>query len=296
MYILQLTGGLMTYPPLWLEGLPFEPERDLILIMPRNLRIVSSGIKPSSRWLPVWESTMQRPTPFAVRSSMKLGQRSDLVKSKPTFSLYTKAFPPRIVLRVEKKLNVIEQPMTPAPAVVSKNDVLYFNVIPRDGIYEIDMLNLVPNVNSIYNVSNKKAKHNLDSTNLWHCRLAHISKKRIEKLQHDGILNSKDDESFDQCVSCLSGYPKETMGYYFYFPPEYKIVVTRYVEFFEKNLISQKASGRTVELEEIQEDTLPSKNTSEHLVEAKSLEPQEDVVPIRRSKRTHRAPERLCLN
>ncbi|GJW14641.1 retrotransposon protein, putative, ty1-copia subclass [Tanacetum coccineum] len=36
---------------------------------------------------------------------------------------------------------------------VSKNDVLYFNAIPRDGIYEIDMLNLVPNLNSIYNVS-----------------------------------------------------------------------------------------------------------------------------------------------
>ncbi|GJY47242.1 hypothetical protein Tco_0436305 [Tanacetum coccineum] len=36
---------------------------------------------------------------------------------------------------------------------VSKNYVLYFNAIPSDGIYEIDMLNLVPNVNSIYNDS-----------------------------------------------------------------------------------------------------------------------------------------------
>ncbi|GJX19695.1 hypothetical protein Tco_0222372 [Tanacetum coccineum] len=62
---------------------------------------------------------------------------------------------------------------------VSKNDVLYFIAIQRDGIYEIDMLNLVPNVNSIYNVSNKRAKHNLDFTYLWHCRLAHISKKHI---------------------------------------------------------------------------------------------------------------------
>ncbi|GKA13069.1 retrotransposon protein, putative, ty1-copia subclass, partial [Tanacetum coccineum] len=87
----------------------------------------------------------------------------------------------------------------------SKNDVLYFNAIPRDGIYEIDMLNLVPNVNYIYNVSNKREKHNLDSTYLWHCRLAHISKKRIEKLQHDGLLKSTDDESFDRCISYLSG-------------------------------------------------------------------------------------------
>ncbi|GKF15881.1 retrotransposon protein, putative, ty1-copia subclass, partial [Tanacetum coccineum] len=89
--------------------------------------------------------------------------------------------------------------------VVSKNDVLYFNAIPSNGIYEIDMYNLVPNVNSIYNVSNKKVKHNLDSTYLWHCRLAHISMKHIEKLQHDGLLKSTDDVSFDQCMSCLSG-------------------------------------------------------------------------------------------
>ncbi|GKB09994.1 retrotransposon protein, putative, ty1-copia subclass [Tanacetum coccineum] len=51
----------------------------------------------------------------------------------------------------------------------------------------------------------RRAKHNLDFTYLWHCRLAHISKKRIEKLQQEGLLKSTDDESFDQCVSCLSG-------------------------------------------------------------------------------------------
>ncbi|GJX40230.1 putative RNA-directed DNA polymerase [Tanacetum coccineum] len=88
---------------------------------------------------------------------------------------------------------------------VSKNNVHYFNDIPSNGIYEIDMHNLVPNVNYIYNVSTKRAKHNLDSTYLWHCHLAHISKKRIEKLQQKGLLKSTDDESFGQCVSCLSG-------------------------------------------------------------------------------------------
>ncbi|GJW22642.1 retrotransposon protein, putative, ty1-copia subclass [Tanacetum coccineum] len=44
-----------------------------------------------------------------------------------------------------------------------------------------------------------------DSSLLWHCRLGHISKKRIEKLQHDGLLNSIDIESLGKCVSCLSG-------------------------------------------------------------------------------------------
>ncbi|GJV25164.1 hypothetical protein Tco_1377859 [Tanacetum coccineum] len=70
------------------------------------------------------------------------------------------------------------------------------------------------------------------------------------------------------------------MGCYFYILPKNKIVVARYVEFLEKNLISQEASGRTVELEEIQnEDTSPSKNTSKHLVQVESFEPlQEDVA------------------
>ncbi|GJU87402.1 retrotransposon protein, putative, ty1-copia subclass [Tanacetum coccineum] len=85
------------------------------------------------------------------------------------------------------------------------NNMFCFNVIPCNGIYEIDMHDLVQNDNSIYNVSTKRVKHNLDSTYLWHCRLAHISKKHIEKLQQEGLLKSTDDESFDQCVSCLSG-------------------------------------------------------------------------------------------
>ncbi|GKB98037.1 retrotransposon protein, putative, ty1-copia subclass [Tanacetum coccineum] len=100
-------------------------------------------------------------------------------------------------------------------------------------------------------------------------------------------------------VKCIFvRYPKETMGYYFYFPPENKIVVARYTEFLEKNLLSQEISGRAKELEEIQdEDTSPSENTSEIPIEVKGFEPpQEEVVPIRRSTRTHRAPDRLCLN
>nr|GFB58469.1 hypothetical protein [Tanacetum cinerariifolium] len=40
---------------------------------------------------------------------------------------------------------------------------------------------------------------------LWHCRLGHISKKRIEKLQHEGLLNSSDFTVFEKCVSCMSG-------------------------------------------------------------------------------------------
>ncbi|GKC60421.1 hypothetical protein Tco_1088019, partial [Tanacetum coccineum] len=100
-------------------------------------------------------------------------------------------------------------------------------------------------------------------------------------------------------VKCIFiGYPKETMGYYFYFLPENKIVVARYAEFLEKNLISQEVSSRVVELEKIKdEDTLPFKYTSKIPIQVEGFElPQEEVVLVRRSARTHRAPNYLCLN
>ncbi|GJY99250.1 retrotransposon protein, putative, ty1-copia subclass [Tanacetum coccineum] len=88
---------------------------------------------------------------------------------------------------------------------VSRNNLIYSNAIPQDDIYEINLSSSNTNDSSMYAVSNKRAKLNLDSTLLWHCRLGHISKKRIEKLQHDGLLDSTDIKSFEKCVSCMSG-------------------------------------------------------------------------------------------
>ncbi|GJR07021.1 retrotransposon protein, putative, ty1-copia subclass [Tanacetum coccineum] len=88
---------------------------------------------------------------------------------------------------------------------VSRNNMVYFSAIPRDGIFEIDLSDSYTNVSSMYALSNKRAKSNLDSALLWHCRLGHISKKRIEKLQHDGLLNSTDLRAFEKCVPCMSG-------------------------------------------------------------------------------------------
>ncbi|GJU29528.1 zinc finger, CCHC-type containing protein [Tanacetum coccineum] len=87
---------------------------------------------------------------------------------------------------------------------VSRNNMVYFSAVPRDGIYEIDLSNSNTNDSSMYVVSNKRAKLNLDSSLLWHCRLGHISKKHIEKLQHDRLLNSTDFQSFEKCISCMS--------------------------------------------------------------------------------------------
>ncbi|GJX04957.1 retrotransposon protein, putative, ty1-copia subclass [Tanacetum coccineum] len=86
---------------------------------------------------------------------------------------------------------------------ISKNNLIYFNAIPRDDIYEIVLS--YTNDSSMYVVSNKTANLNLDYALLWHCRLGHINKKRIEKLQHDGLLDSTDIKSFEKCVACMSG-------------------------------------------------------------------------------------------
>ncbi|GJW80710.1 retrotransposon protein, putative, ty1-copia subclass [Tanacetum coccineum] len=329
--------------------------------------------------------------------------------------------------------------------VLDNYNVFYFNAIPHNGIYEIDMHSLYLNVSSNYNVSNKRAKHGLDSYFLWHCRLGHINKERMDMLQHDGLLQPTHDESHEKCKSCISrkmahkpfphqverakdllglihtdmtsaamvlfikvirsnrggeymshefvnhmksygivsqqtppytpqhngvserrnrtlldmvrsmmnlktlpksfwgyaleiaarilnmvltkkvdrtpyeiwyekasksikcifvGYPKEMMGYYFYYPLENKIFVSRNAEFFENSFMVQEASGShellkmsrsDKGLEIIQEeDTQPSKNTSKEHNEVAPIEvePQNVRVPIRRSAMIPQVPDR----
>nr|GEW11242.1 hypothetical protein [Tanacetum cinerariifolium] len=110
---------------------------------------------------------------------------------------------------------------------------------------------------------------NLSYLKVWGCE-ALVKRDTPEKLQQRSV----------KCI--FIGYLKETMGYYFYFPPENKIVVARYTEFFEKNLITQEVSGRAVDLEEIQyEDISPSKIISKIPMEVEGFEPpQEEVIPI----------------
>ncbi|GKC44191.1 retrotransposon protein, putative, ty1-copia subclass [Tanacetum coccineum] len=134
---------------------------------------------------------------------------------------------------------------------------------------------------------------------LWYGKVPNLSYLKVwgcEAL----VKRDMHDKLEQRSVKCIFiGYPKETMGYYIYFPTENKIVVARYAEFFEKRLIRQEISRRAVDLEEIQEedDTTPSEITSNIPQEVEGFEPpQEEVIPIRRSKRIHRAPNRLCLN
>ncbi|GJX97171.1 retrotransposon protein, putative, ty1-copia subclass [Tanacetum coccineum] len=50
---------------------------------------------------------------------------------------------------------------------------------------------------------NKKAEHGTAASGT--CRLAHIGKTRMQKLQREGLLESINDESYEKCESCISG-------------------------------------------------------------------------------------------
>ncbi|GJV69040.1 retrotransposon protein, putative, ty1-copia subclass [Tanacetum coccineum] len=67
---------------------------------------------------------------------------------------------------------------------VSRNNVIYLSVVPRNGIFEIDLSNSNTNDSSLYIVSNKRAKINLDSTLLWHYRLRQF----LDHLKEHGII------------------------------------------------------------------------------------------------------------
>nr|GEX87698.1 hypothetical protein [Tanacetum cinerariifolium] len=85
------------------------------------------------------------------------------------------------------------------------------------------------------------------------------------------------------------------MEYSFYYLPENKVFVARNAQFLENSLINQEASGSLEDLKIIQEeDTHSSIDTSEDDQEIN--EPQSNINPIRRSIRTCRAPDHMCLN
>ncbi|GKF03034.1 hypothetical protein Tco_0029957 [Tanacetum coccineum] len=110
---------------------------------------------------------------------------------------------------------------------------------------------------------------------------------------------TKPDKLEPRSIKCIFiGYPKETIGYSFYYPLENQVLVARNAEFLENSLINQEASESLVDLEIIQEeDTHPSIDTSLNYEEddIEIDEPQSDIIPIRRSTRTRRPTNCMCL-
>ena len=93
----------------------------------------------------------------------------------------------------------------------SKTENNCCSVYTNKTLYVNGLLNLDRSDTHIHNIDAKRYKVDNDSaTYLWHCRLGHISVKRMKKLHVDGILESLDYESFDTCEPCLMSKKMKT--------------------------------------------------------------------------------------
>nr|GEX10204.1 retrotransposon protein, putative, Ty1-copia subclass [Tanacetum cinerariifolium] len=71
-----------------------------------------------------------------------------------------------------------------------------------------------------------------------------VPTKKVEKTPYERDTLTKPDKLEPRAIKCIFvGYPKETMGYSFYYPPENKVLVARNAEFIKNSLIDQEASG-----------------------------------------------------
>jgi hypothetical protein len=80
---------------------------------------------------------------------------------------------------------------------------------------DLYLLSLCENVNFVYDVNenvssfvnaNRKRKRTQDaSSKLWHCRLDHILRGRIERLVKNDILPLFEFSNFEQCRECIKG-------------------------------------------------------------------------------------------
>jgi hypothetical protein len=85
-------------------------------------------------------------------------------------------------------------------------------------------------------------KPNLSHLKVWGCEAY------VKCLQPSNI-----DPRSDKCN--FLGYPKETVGYFFYQPSECKVFVTKNGVFLEKEFLTKELSGRTIQLNEISESS-----------------------------------------
>ncbi|RVW16023.1 Retrovirus-related Pol polyprotein from transposon TNT 1-94 [Vitis vinifera] len=90
---------------------------------------------------------------------------------------------------------------------IFSNSVLIGNGVLFGNLYSLSLhhgpLCDSSSVNSV--VGCKRVRMNLSPSMLWHKRLGHISRQRLERLVRDGVLFDLDFLDFETCVVCLKG-------------------------------------------------------------------------------------------
>ena len=102
-------------------------------------------------------------------------------------------------------------------------------------------------------------------------------------------MSDKLETKSDKCL--FIGYPKESVGYYFYLPSEQKVFVSKHAIFLGKEFMHKGDSGSKIELDEVQEE----QTNNDQSVDPESIheidEPTYTQEP-RRSSRIRVVPER----
>lgn len=117
---------------------------------------------------------------------------------------------------------------------------------------------------------------------IWGCE-AYVKQEASKKL----------DPRSEKCI--FVGYPKETIGYYFYKPSENKVFVARRGDFLENEFLTRTTAGDKVELEEIQEpqdETMVDTDHQQDVEPQQVVEDNDEIQTIRRSSRNRQEPER----
>jgi len=85
--------------------------------------------------------------------------------------------------------------------VVYFNSIIVGSGVLYDGLYMLNLNDMF--VNSV--IGHKRSRVDENSSMLWHRRLGHISRPRIERLIKEGILHDLDFSDFDTYVDCVKG-------------------------------------------------------------------------------------------
>ncbi|KAJ9557023.1 hypothetical protein OSB04_011637 [Centaurea solstitialis] len=129
----------------------------------------------------------------------------------------------------------------------------------------------------------KGKRPNISFLKIWGCEV-YVKRPTSEKLK------PKSDKCF------FVGYPKTTVGYYFYNPEENKVFVARNGKFLEEKFLSLENTRKDVDLQVVDEESTTP--VVEPEIQHNNVEPQSETIEevqtqdLRRSSRVRQEPDR----